>query len=146
MDDGKSTSAATHFLGGYLVSWSSKKQSYISLSTIEAEYIKAATCCTHILWMNKAPQDMHVEYEEPLPIMVDNTSAIIISKNLVLHSKTKHIPINYHFLREQVVNKVVKLEYIASNEQIANIFTKSLLREKFEYLREQMGVVPFLRH
>ena len=89
---------------------------------------------------------MHVEYEEPLPIMLDNTSAIIISKNLVLHSKTKHIAIKYHFLREQVVNKVVKLEYIASNEQIADIFTKPLLREQFEYLREKMAIVPFQRH
>jgi len=93
--------------------------------------------------MKKTGQYIHVEYEGPLPIMVNNTSAIIISKNPVLHSKTNHIPIKYHFLRGKVAKKVVKLEYIASNEIIANMFTKLLLREKFEYLREEMGVVPF---
>lgn len=96
--------------------------------------------------MKQTLQDNHVEYKEPLPIMVENTSAIIISKNLVLHSNTKHILIKYPFLIEQVVNKVVKLEYIGYNEQTAYIFPKPLPREKFEHLREQMGVVSFQRH
>ena len=86
---------------------------------------------------------MHVEYEEPLPIMVENTSLINISKNVVLHSKTKSVPIKYHFLKEKVVKKVLKLEYISSNEKIIDIFTKSLPREQFEFLKEQMGVIPF---
>ena len=75
--------------------------------------------------------------------MVYNTSAIHISKNHVLHSKTKNIPIKYHFLREKVVNKVVSLEYVALDEQIADIFTKPLPGEKFEYIKEKMGIVPF---
>ena len=111
-DDRKSTSRETHFLGDCLVSQARKNFFLISLSTVEVEDIVAVTSCTYILQKKKTLRDMHVEYEEHLPIMVANTSVIRISKNLVLHSKTKHIPIKYHFRREQVVNKVVRLQYI----------------------------------
>ena len=138
----ESTSGAAFFLGNCLVSWSSKKQSLVSLSTAEAEYIAAATCCTQILWMKQNLQDLQVTYDEPIPILCDNTSAISISKNPVMHSKTKHIPIKYHFLREQVTEKHIKLEYIETKEQIADIFTKPLPKGTFEYLREKLGVIP----
>ena len=79
----------------------------------------------------------------PLLYSCDNTSAINISKDTVMHSKTKHIPIKYYFLREKVSQKVVKLEYIIdTKEQIADIFTKSLPRESFSYLRKKLGVIP----
>ena len=135
VDDRKSTSGTAFFLGGCLVSWSSKKQSSVSLSTAEAEYIAAAACCTQILWMKQTLQYIHVTCNEPIPILCDNTSAISISKNPVMHSKTKHIPIKFHFLREQVTDKNIKLEYIGTKEQVADIFTKPLPRETFEYLR-----------
>ena len=77
--------------------------------------------------------------------MCDNTSAISISKNPVMHSKTKHIPIKYHFLREQVLEQKVKLEYVPSKEQVADIFTKPLPREAFEYLRQKLGVVSAMQ-
>ena len=69
-------------------------------------------------------EDMEVKYVDPIPLHCDNTSAISVSKNLVLHSKTKHIPIKYHFLRDQVTNRVVQLNFISSIEHIADIFTK----------------------
>jgi len=80
-------------------------------------------------------QYFQIECSPPISIMCDNTSAISISKNPVMHSKTKHIPIKYHFLREQVLEQKVKLEYVSSKEQVADIFTKPLPREAFEYLR-----------
>ena len=98
LDERKSTSGGAFFLGDSLVAWMSKKQGSISLSTIEAEYIVAATCCTQILWMIQKLADVEVKYVDPIPLHCDNTSAISMSKNLVLHSKTKHIPIKYHFL------------------------------------------------
>ena len=104
----------------------SKKQGSISLSTTEAEYIVAATCCTQVLWMIQTLVDLEVKYTEPIPIHCDNTSAISVSKNPVLHSKTKHIPIKYHFLREKVTNRVVQLNFIYFTKQTANIFTKPL--------------------
>ena len=83
------------------------------------------------------------EYVHPIVINCDNTSSINISKNPIMHSKTKHIPIKYHFLRDQVSQKVVKLEYVDTKEHIADIFTKRLSKEAFEHLRKKMGVIPF---
>ena len=142
IDDRKSTSGATFYLGDCLVSWLSKNTYLISLSTIKADYIVATSCCTQVIWMKQTLEDLLVKYEDPIVIHCDNTSAINISKNLVMHSKTKHIPIKYHFLREQVSQKVVKLEYIDMKEQIADIFTKSLPGESFAYIRQKLGVIP----
>jgi hypothetical protein len=91
--------------------------------------------------MKKTLTDIQVEYDDPIPIYWDNTSAITISKNPVMHSKMKHIPIKYHFLREQVTEKNIKVEYVGTKEQVANIFTKPLLREVFEYLRHRLRVI-----
>jgi transposase InsO family protein len=144
LDERKSTSGGAFFLGDSLVAWLSKKQGSISLSTTEAEYIVVATCCTQILWMIQTLADLKVTYTDPIPLHCDNTSAISVSKNPVLHSKMKHIPIKYHFLKEQVTNRVVQLNYIPSTEQIADIFTKPLAKTPFEYLRQKLGVIPSL--
>eukprot|EP00253_Pinus_taeda_P033414 PITA_33414 len=114
VDDRKSTSGGAFFMGSRLVSWFSKKQTL---------------------------QDFQINCTPPISILCDNTSAISISKNPVMHSKTKHIPIKYHFLREQVLEQNVKLEYVPSKEQVADILTKPLPRETFEYLRQKLGVV-----
>jgi hypothetical protein len=81
--------------------------------------------------MKQTLTDIQVEYDEPIPIYCDNTSAINISKNSVMHSKTKHIPIKYHFLREQVAEKNIRVEYVGTKEQVAAIFTKPLPQEAF---------------
>jgi hypothetical protein len=81
-----------------------------------------------------------VEYDDHILILCDNTSAISISKNLVMYSKTKHSPMKFHFLREQVTEKNIKVEYIGKKKQIAYIFTKPLPRETFEYFRQKLGV------
>ena len=116
VDDWKSTTGATFFLGNCLVSWLSKKQTSIALSTTEAEHIFVASCCIQVIWTKQTLEDLPVKYEHPIVINCDNTCAISISKNLVMHSKTKHIPIKYHFLRDQVSQKVVILEYINTKE------------------------------
>eukprot|EP00253_Pinus_taeda_P006175 PITA_06175 len=141
MDDRKSTSGGAFFMGSRLVSWFSKKQISIALYTVEAEYVAAASCCTQLLWMMQTLQDFQITCTPPISILCDNTSANSISKNPVMHSKTKHIPIKYHFLREQVPEQKVKLEYVASKEQVADILTKPLPKDTFEYLRQKMGVV-----
>jgi hypothetical protein len=100
VDDRKSTSGGAFFLGESLVAWISKKQSSISLSSTEDEYIAEAQCCTQVEWMKQTLQDIKIVFEEPTIIHCDNTSAISLSKNPVQHSKLKHIPIKYHYLRD----------------------------------------------
>jgi hypothetical protein len=91
--------------------------------------------------MKQTLTDIQVEYDEPIPIYYDNTSAICISKNPVMHSKMKHIPIKYHFLWEQVAEKNIKVEYAGTKEQVADIFTKPLPWESFKYIHERLRVI-----
>ena len=90
----------------------------------------------------REPTRQTITYDEPISILCDNTSAINISKHPVMHSKKKNILIKYHFLWEHVTTKKIKLECIGKKEKIENIFTKTLSREAFEYLRQKMGVLP----
>ena len=87
--------------------------------------------------------NLEVKYVDPIPLHCDNTSAISMSKNPVLHFKTKHIPIKYHFFREQVTNRVVQLNFIPSTEQIADIFSKPLPKTQFEYLHQKLGIISY---
>jgi hypothetical protein len=91
--------------------------------------------------MKKTLTYIQVEYDEPILIYCDNTNSISISKNPVMHSKMKHIPIKYHFLWEQVVEKNIRFEYVGKNEQVTDIFTKSIPWEFFEYLRQRLRVI-----
>ena len=103
----------------------SKKQNSISLSTTEAEYIVAGSCCSQLLWMKKVLTDYGIS-QDTIVVYCDNSSAIDISKNPVQHSKTKHIEIRYHFIRDLVERKIVCLEYIPTERQNVDIFTKPL--------------------
>jgi hypothetical protein len=91
--------------------------------------------------MKQTLTDIQVEYDEPIPIYCDNTSTINISKNPVMHSKTKNIPIKYHFLWEQVAEKNIRVEYVGTKEQVEDIFTKPLPQEAFEYLCQRLRVI-----
>ena len=91
--------------------------------------------------MKKTLQYIQVRYDEPIPILCDYTGAINISKNPMMHSKTKHIPIKFHFLQEQVTEKNIKLDYIGTKQHITGILKKPLPRETFEYLRQKLGVI-----
>src|SRR4051812_16535280 len=99
----KSTSGGCQFLGRSLVSWSSKKQNCVSLSTTEAEYIAAASCCAQLLWMRQTLKDYDVTCDK-VPLLCDNESAIKIAHNPVQHSKMNHIEILQHFIRDHVTS------------------------------------------
>ncbi|GJV23109.1 hypothetical protein Tco_1375804 [Tanacetum coccineum] len=123
--DKKSTSGACQLLGGKLVCRSAKNQQYIAMSSAEAEYVAAAGCCANILWMKSQLTDYDI-IDEKVPIFCDNTSAIAISNNLVLHLRTKHIDIRYHFIRDHVLKGDIELHFIPTQYQLADIFTKPL--------------------
>ena len=138
-DDRKSTSGGCFYLGNNLVSWFRKKQNSISLSTAEAEYIAAGSCCTQLLWMKQMLEDYGI-VQDTLIVYCDNTSAINISKNPVQHSRTKHIDIRHHFIRELVENKSVVIEHVATDMQLADIFTRALDASRFISLRKALGI------
>ena len=92
--------------------------------------------------MKQMLKDIGITFEEPIIIYCDNTSTVCMSKNPAFHSKTKHIAIKYHVLREKVAEKQIRLEYINTKEQIADIFTKALTMDTFEYQRGMLGVMP----
>ena len=118
----------------------SKKQNFVSLSTAEAEYNADGSCCSQLLWMKKVLTDYGIS-QDTIVVYCDNSSAIDISQNPIQHSKTKHIEIRYHFIRDLVERKIVCLEYIPTERQNADIFTKPLDRSKFETLRQVIGVI-----
>lgn len=117
LDEKKSTSGGAFFLGKRLVSWTSKKQNSTSQSTAEVEYVAAVVNCSNIVQFKQLLQGMKVKIKEPIVMFCDNTSAINISMNPVMHSKTKHIIIKYHFVTELVQDKEIRLEYVHTKEQ-----------------------------
>ncbi|KAH9780462.1 hypothetical protein KPL71_008083 [Citrus sinensis] len=141
--DRKSTSGTCYILGHSLVSWFSKKQNSVALSTTEAEYIAAGSCCAQALWMKQTLRDYGINLEQ-IPIKCDNTSAINLSKNPIQHSRTKHIEIRHHFLRDHVQKGDIALEFISTEKQLADIFTKPLCEEQFSKIRHELGMMKFL--
>ncbi|GJT96448.1 hypothetical protein Tco_1091966 [Tanacetum coccineum] len=138
-DTRRSTSGSAQFLGDKLVSWSSKKQTSTSISSTEAEYIAMSGCCAQILWMRSQLSDYGFAYNH-IPLYCDNKSAIALCCNNVQHSRSKHIDIRHHFIREQVEKGVVELYFVRTEYQLADIFTKALPRERFEFILPRLGM------
>ncbi|KAJ9545329.1 hypothetical protein OSB04_025036 [Centaurea solstitialis] len=137
--DRKSTTGGCHLLGGKLVSWTSKKQNSVSTSTAEAEYVAAGICCAQVLWLRNQLQDYDIQLSK-IPIYCDNTSAIAIANNPVLHSKTKHIEVRYHFIRDHVMNGDIELHFVPTEYQLADLFTKPLDVTRFNMLISELGI------
>ena len=112
----------------------------MTLSTTEAEYIAASSCCAQMLWMQHTLRDYGIILEKSL-ILCDNTSAINLSKNSILHSRAKHIDIRHHFLRDHVSKGDVVLNFVPTNQQLADIFTKPLPKESFTRIRRELGII-----
>ena len=142
-DDSKSTSGYMFQIGGTAISWQSKKQSCVALSTAEAEYVALSTAAQEAVWLK------HLNYDltgavAPIMINEDNQSAIAIAKNPQFHGRVKHISIKYHFVREQVNSNNIMLKYCRTSEMIADMLTKGLGRVQFEKLRRMAGVLPLI--
>ncbi|GJW53169.1 hypothetical protein Tco_0097254 [Tanacetum coccineum] len=141
--DRKSTSGICMFVGCCLTSWFSKKQITLAISTTEAEYVSAKKACQQALWMKQALIDYDIRLDDVL-IMCDNKGVIDLSKNLVQHSRTKHIEIRHHFLRDNVQKGQISIEKVPSVDNIADILMKHLKHESFNYLRLGLGMMEHI--
>ncbi|GKB75238.1 hypothetical protein Tco_0942133 [Tanacetum coccineum] len=126
-----------------LASWFSKKQTALAISTTEAEYISAKKACQQALWMKQALINYDVQLDD-VPIMCDNKGAIELSKNPVQYSRTKHIEMRHHFLRANVQKGHISIKKVPSVDNIADILTKPLKRESFNYLRLGLGMMEHI--
>jgi hypothetical protein len=139
--DRKNTSGYCFSLGSAMTSWQSRKQSNSALSTTEAKHIAACFTSCEAIWLRKLLTCMFYLEMEVTMILYDNQSCIKMTENPVFHDKTKHIEIRYHYIRDMVQKGVVKLHYVGTDAQVANVLTKPLSRVKLEYFREKFCVV-----
>ncbi|PKU87156.1 Retrovirus-related Pol polyprotein from transposon TNT 1-94 [Dendrobium catenatum] len=138
--DRKGTSGTCQFIGQSLVSWCSRKQNSVALSTAEAEYIAVGSCVAQVLWLKQQVLDLGLPVGT-ISIFYDNTSAICISKNPIQHSRTNNIDIRHHFIRDHVTKGDIDLHHVKNENQLADIFTKPLAFDTFSSLRTRLGVI-----
>ena len=124
-----------------MISWMSIKQDIVSLSSVKAKYIAACEVSKEAIWLRKLLSDLFEGPLDPTMIHCDNTSCIILSKDLVFHGKTKHINNKYHCIQKLVHVGVLQVQYISTDEQISNILTKPLSKGKFVYFGDKLGLV-----
>jgi hypothetical protein len=133
LDDRKSPSGYVFSCGSSCVSWCSKKQDSISLSTTKAEYKAASLAAQECVWLRRLIEDIYSSIHKPTIIYGDNQSAF--------NARTKHIEIEHHFIREKVLMGSIEVLEVRSKDNIADIFTKSLSKGPFEFLREKLGII-----
>ncbi|CAM8944652.1 unnamed protein product [Rhodiola kirilowii] len=141
IDDRKSTSGYVFMMSSGAMSWLSKKQPIVTLSTTEAEFVAAAGCASQVVWLRRITEEIGCKYTRGITIYCDNSSTIKLSKNSVMH-RSRHIDVRFHFLREKVQDGVIEMVYCGTKEQIADVMTKPLSIELFEKFRAFLGVLP----
>ncbi|KAM0952651.1 putative RNA-directed DNA polymerase [Dioscorea sansibarensis] len=140
-DARKSTTGWCMFLGGALISWKCKKQNYLSKSSTEAEYRTMTAACSEIIRLHGLLTELGFSKIQPTPLHADNTSAIQIAANPVYHECTKHIEVDCHSIREAYDHQVLTLPHISTTLQIADIFTKSMTRQRHNFLVGKLMLV-----
>ncbi|GJW56042.1 retrovirus-related pol polyprotein from transposon TNT 1-94 [Tanacetum coccineum] len=139
IDTRKSTFGGIQFLGDKLVTWMSKKQDCNAMSSAKEEYAALSASCAQVMWMRTQLKDYGFNYNK-IPLYCDSQSAIAISCNPVQHSRTKHIHTRYHFIKEQVENGIIKLYFVRTEYQLADMFTKALPEDR--YKRRCCSLIP----
>ena len=140
LDDRHSTTGNLFTMAGGAISWTSKKQASVSLSTAEAEYIALSTATQEAIWLRRLLGDIKADLKGATVVMGDNQGSIAIARNPISHARTKHIDVRYHFIREVLQDGVINLSYCPTDRMVADILTKPLSRNRFERLRLLMGM------
>ena len=143
LDTRRSTTGYCFFYGQALLSWKSKKQHTVARSSAEAEYRSLAAATCEAQWLSYLLADLHLPVKEPITLFCDNRSAIHIANNPVFHERTKHIDMDCHIVREKVLARLIHLLPIASHQQTADIFTKTLHPEPFSTLLTKLNLKSF---
>jgi hypothetical protein len=141
VDSRKSTSGVLFFFGSSPISWQSQKQKVVATSSCEAEYIAATTAASQGVWLARLLGELLNQRAAPFTLFIDNKSAISLCKNPVLHDRSKHIDLRYHYIRDCVEKGKVEVEFIRTEDQKADILTKPLGRVRFQALRDKVGIV-----
>ncbi len=141
LDNRRSTTGYIFLHCGGPIVWASKRQRTTALSTTEAEYVAGCESAKEAVWINRLLKEIGKEDSLPVPLLCDNQSAIRLAKNPEFHQRTKHVDIKYHFIREQYENGVIDLQYVGTENQLADILTKPLETKRFQYLRQKIGVI-----
>ena len=128
------------YLGESLISWRSKKQRVVSRSSTKAEYRAMASVACEITWVLQLLKDLKVEHSKPTMLFCDNQVALYITANLVFHVRTKHIEVECHLVRDKILEGMIKTFHVATNAQVADIFTKALCFSSFARLSEKLGL------
>ncbi|GKA18004.1 hypothetical protein Tco_0697841 [Tanacetum coccineum] len=138
--DRKSTTRGCQFLGRRLISWQCKKQTIVANSTTEAKYVPTDSCCRQVLWIQNKMLDYGYNFMNT-KIFIDNKSTICIVKNPVFHSKTKHIEIRHHLIRDSNEKKLIQMIKIHTNRNVADLLTKDFDVGRFQYLIISIGML-----
>jgi hypothetical protein len=137
----KSTSECCFSMGSTMTSWQSRKQSSIALSTTEVEYINACSASCEAIWLRKLLTSLFDLEMEEIVILCNNMSCIKMTENHVFHDNSKHIEIRYHYIRDMVQRGAINLQYIGTNEHVADVLTKPLSHVNFEHFQDKLGIV-----